>query len=879
MNTDEHRRLSERDAKQADWSLWGPYLSERAWGTVREDYSADGSAWGYFPHDHARSRAYRWNEDGLAGICDAGQRLCFALALWNGRDPILKERIYGLAGPEGNHGEDPKDYYFYLDNTPTHSYMRMLYKYPQRAFPYEQLRTENQRRGYHDFEYELVDTGVFADDRYFDVFVEYAKAASEDILIRLTIVNRAPVAAECHVLPTLWFRNTWSWGYAAGPMKDTPHKPMLRLDGDGVLAQHPGLPEYRLYAQATDAWWFTENETNTEGIFGVPNATPYVKDAFHRTLINGEQGALNPLQTGTKTAAHYPRTMQPDETWTVRLRLRAAGNDDPFTEFDTLVAQRQQEADAFYAAIQPPHLSDDDRRIQRQAFAGMLWTKQIYYYDVEQWLEGDPTAVPPESRKYGRNSDWRHLNNFDILSMPDKWEYPWYAGWDLAFHALPLARLDLAFAKQQMLLLTREWFIHPNGQLPAYEWSFSDVNPPVHAWGALRVYQIGIEQAGERDTAFLKTVFHKLLLNFTWWVNRKDAEGRNIFQGGFLGLDNIGLFDRSTRLPTGGYINQSDGTAWMGFYSLTMLEIALELAKDDAVYEDLAVKFYEHFLSIAVAMSGHYRHGVGLWDEDDGFFYDVLRLPDGNIVPLKVRSLVGLLPLLAVMTVGQPTLERLPEFARSIAWMMEHRPHLTGNLANTDVPGYGKALIYAIPTRERLLRVLRYMLDEDEFLSPFGIRSLSKAHERQPYSIRIGGETFSIDYQPAESRSGLFGGNSNWRGPIWFPINYLLIEALRKYHRYYGDDFTVEYPTGSGNWHTLAQIADDLSRRLVRIFQRDDDGRRPVYGGQDTFQHDPHWRDYVLFYEYFHGDNGAGLGANHQTGWTGLVVECLQGML
>jgi hypothetical protein len=877
-NTAEHERLM---ADQARWKMWGPYLSERAWGTVREDYSPHGTAWDYFPHDHARSRAYRWNEDGLAGISDDHQYLCFALALWNGQDPILKERLFGLTGPEGNHAEDVKEYYFYLDSTPTHSYMKMLYKYPQRAFPYNDLVMENRRRGFHDFEYELMDTGAFADNRYFDVFIEYAKADAEDILIQIEVVNRGEEAAACHVLPTLWFRNTWSWGYENGPMKDVPRKPLLVQSGRNgevsiIQAKHSAMRDYYLYAEGPLEFMFTENETNLKRLFNSPNQNPYVKDAFHQYVIGGETGAVNPYREGTKAAGLYHRMLQPGETWTIRLRLSIHAHGQPFEDFSTILDMRQQEADEFYASIQNPELSADERCIQRQALAGMLWSKQLFYYDIEQWITGDPGSPAPPARLNGRNHEWRHLNNFDVISMPDKWEYPWYAGWDLAFHCIPLALVDADFAKQQLILLTREWYMHPNGQLPAYEWAFGDVNPPVHAWAAMKVYEIDARQHGTPDTAFLKRIFNKMLLNFTWWVNRKDAEGHNIFQGGFLGLDNISLFDRSAALPTGGYINQSDGTAWMGFYCLTMLDIAIELAKDDPSYEDMAIKFFEHFLAIAVAISGVNRQGAGLWDEDDGFFYDVLCLPGGSAFPLKVRSLVGLMPMMAVETIGQPTMARLPGFARSMKWMVQHRPHLTGNIAAIDVEGYGHAVICTIPTRERLVSVLRYMLDENEFLSEYGIRSISKIHEAYPYSVILGGQTFSINYQPAESQSELFGGNSNWRGPIWFPINYLLIEALRRYYRYYGDDLKVECPTGSGVMMNLNQVADDLARRLARIFLRNDRDERPVYGGQPVFQHDPHWRDYILFHEYFHGDNGAGLGASHQTGWTGLIADLIQ---
>jgi hypothetical protein len=881
-STIEHQRLLAHHLRQANWKNWGPYLSERAWGTVREDYSERGDAWEYFPHDHARSRAYRWNEDGLAGISDRFQYLCFAVALWNGRDPILKERLFGLTGPEGNHGEDVKEYYFYLDSTPTHSYMKMLYKYPQAEFPYSKLVVENGRRGVHDLEYELLDTGVFAENRYFDVLVEYAKAAENDILIQISVTNRGPEAADCHLLPTLWYRNTWSWGYAAGPMGDVPGRPVInQIDGTrgtlAVQADHPAQGRYYLYAEGAAELLFTENETNLVRLFDGENRSPYVKDAFHRYLINGETGAVNSAQTGTKAAVLYRRRIAPGETRTTRLRLTDTARPEPFKEFTNTFQQRRAEADDFYRSIQPPTLSDDARRVQRQALAGMLWSKQMYYYDVEQWLTGDPTfPPPPEPRHRGRNREWTHLNNFDIISMPDKWEYPWYAGWDLAFHCIPLTLVDPDFAKRQLELLTREWYMHPNGQLPAYEWAFGDVNPPVHAWAAWRVYQIEAKQQGQPDTAFLKGVYHKLLLNFTWWVNRKDADGNNIFQGGFLGLDNISLFDRSAMLPTGGHLDQSDGTAWMGFYSLGMMKIALELAKDEPVYQDLGTKFYEHFLSIARAMTNCGGRGHGLWDEQDGFFYDALHLPDDRVVPLKVRSLVGLMPLLAVETLEPEVLAEMTDFNRRMHWFTTNRPHLSGNMASIEVEGVGRRHLVAILTRERLVSVLRYMLDENEFLSPYGIRSLSKVHQGQPYSLAFNGAAFSINYQPAESQSGLFGGNSNWRGPVWFPLNYLIIESLQKFHYYYGDDLKVEFPTGSGVMFTLNEVATELSHRLIRLFLQNEAGHRPIYGGLETFQNNPYWRNLILFNEYFHGDNGAGLGASHQTGWTGLVAKLIQ---
>ena len=889
--TAEQQRLLAANEHKPDWKKWGPYLSERAWGTVREDYSAYGTAWDYFTHDQARSRAYRWNEDGLMGICDRSQYLCFALALWNGRDPILKERLFGLGGPEGNHGEDVKEYYFYLDSTPTHSYMKMLYKYPQAAFPYDDLVAENERRGFYDFEYELLDTGVFDDDGYFDVLVEYAKNDVEDVLIKISVTNRGPQTAELAVLPTLWFRNTWSWGYEAGPMDDVPGKPRLYNAGDVegtavIRADHPAAGAYMLYAERAGELLFTENESNTARLFGVPNVVPYTKDAFHRTLIEGESDAVNPAQTGTKCAAVYRLAVAPGATEIVRLRLVQMPLDTPFAEFEPIFVQRTAEADEFYAAIQRADLGSDERNVQRQAFAGMLWTKQLYYYDVEQWLKGDPgPPVPPESRKKGRNREWVHLNNFDVLSMPDKWEYPWYAAWDLAFHCIPLVMVDPEFAKRQLELMTRVWYLHPNGQLPAYEWAFGDVNPPVHAWATWRVYKIDAKMNGKADRPFLERIFHKLLLNFTWWVNRKDEDGRNVFQGGFLGLDNISLFDRSAVLPTGGHIDQSDGTAWMGFFSLTMMHMALELARENPVYEDMATKFFEHFLSIANAMS-HGFAGQGLWDEADGFFYDVLHLPDDVLLPLKVRSLVGLMPLIAVETLEHELLAQMPDFKRRLHWFIKNRPHLAGNMLCTieDEP-HDQMHILGIVTPERLVRVLEYMLDENEFLSPYGIRSLSKVHET-PYLITVGGQTFSINYQPAESESGLFGGNSNWRGPVWFPINFLLIEALQRYHHYYGDTLKVEFPSGSGKRLNLWEVSVALSQRMIKMFLRDEaeiysaenysGGRRPIYGGTETFQNDAHWRDLILFHEYFHGENGAGLGASHQTGWTGLVAKLIQ---
>ena len=879
MKSAEHQRLADYQQRTSNWKHWGPYLSERAWGTVREDYSPHGTAWDYFPHDHARSKAYRWGEDGIGGISDRSQYLNFALALWNGKDAILKERMFGLTGSQGNHGEDVKEYYFYLDSTPTHSYMKMLYKYPQAAFPYGELEAENAHRGFHDFEYELLDTGVFAEDRYFDVVIEYAKAAEDDILIRITAHNRGPEAAELALLPTVWYRNTWAWGYAKGPMGNVDDKPTMQaISGENLSleANHPAQGTYYFYAQAADELLFTENETNTERLYGLLNDSPYVKDAFHRYVIEGDSQAVNPEQVGTKAAALYRKLVPAGESVTIELRLSAEAHNKPFADFDEIFAQRLAEADEFYDAVQRSDISAEQKSVQRQAFAGMLWTKQLFYYDVEQWLNGDPFASPPpESRKYGRNSDWEHLNNFDIISMPDKWEYPWYAAWDLAFHCLPLVLLDAGFAKRQLELMTREWYIHPNGQLPAYEWAFGDVNPPVHAWATWRVYKIDAKASGTGDVEWMKGIFHKLLLNFTWWVNRKDINGNNVFQGGFLGLDNISIFDRSAALPTGGHIDQSDGTSWMAFYALGMMKIALEIAKSDPIYQDLGTKFFEHFLAIARAMSDT-DNRQGLWDDEDGFFYDILHLPDGSTIPLKVRSLVGLMPLIAVEILDDEILDDMPVFERRMHWFLENRPHLSGNISDVDEHGQSHRHLVSILTKDRLISILRYMLDENEFLSPYGIRSISKYHEAHPFTLQFGNETFSINYQPAESQSGLFGGNSNWRGPIWFPINYLLIESLQKFHHFYGDDLKVEMPTGSGNMLTLDEIATDLSRRMIRMFTQDENGHRPIYGGLETFQKNPHWQDLVLFYEYFHGDNGAGLGASHQTGWTGLIAKLIQ---
>ena len=882
--TQEQQRLQQDRERVAYWKRWGSYLSDRQWGTVREDYSHDGEAWNYFPHDHARSRVYRWGEDGIAGISDTRQRLCFAIALWNGNDPILKERLFGLTGNEGNHGEDVKEYYFYLDNTPTHSYMKFLYKYPQQAFPYTQLIEENRRRSRLEPEFELLDTGIFKDDRYFDVFVEYAKAAPEDILIQITIVNRSQEASTLQLLPTLWFRNLWDWQ----PEMERPTMKVVNSDANlsRIEARHPTLGTRWLDCEGVAELLFTDNETNNERLFGTANHFPYVKDGINNYVINGRKNAVSPDRIGTKFAANYSLSFAPGETKTVRLRLSDRSQiSEPFSEefvgvastlWNRIFQTRKQEADEFYQAACPFTMSEDDRNIQRQAFAGLLWSKQYYQYSVHDWLKGDPgQPSPPAERKTGRNHEWTYLFSEDIISMPDKWEYPWFAAWDLGFHLIPLAQIDPDFAKLQLDRLTREWYMHPNGQLPAYEWKFSDVNPPVQAWAALQVYLIEQKSCGQGDRAFLQRVFHKLMLNFTWWVNRKDISGKNVFQGGFLGLDNIGIFDRSAELPTGGYLNQADGTSWMGMYCLNMLRIALELAKADNTYEDIASKFFEHFLYIADAIDGIGEADIALWDEEDGFYYDALNLPDGRQLPLKVRSMVGLIPLYAVAVLELETLEKFPGFKRRMDWFIRNRHDLKDNVACMETPGTGARRLLAIAYRSKLQRILQRLLDENEFFSPFGIRAVSKYHQDHPYCLKLDGHDYYIHYEPAESSTGLFGGNSNWRGPVWFPVNYLIIESLWRFYTYFGDDFKVECPTGSGIEMTLKEVAIVISERLIAIFQQDKSGRRPVYGGIDKFQTDPHWRDYILFHEYFHGDNGAGLGASHQTGWTGLVATLI----
>jgi hypothetical protein len=867
--TPEHERLHAPGAGQ-DWKRWGPYLSERQWGTVREDYSPYGNAWDYFPHDHARSRAYRWGEDGLAGISDDQQRLCLALALWNERDPILKERLFGLTNGEGNHGEDVKELYYYLDATPSHSYLKLLYKYPQAAFPYTQLVEENRRRGIGAPELEIIDTGVFDGDRYFDVAVEYAQAEPGDVLMRVTAHNRGPEDAPLHLLPQLWFRNTWSW--AAGRPR-----PSLRMaQREAIQADHPELGTYYLYADSYPEPLFCDNETNARRLYGV-DARGYFKDAIHDYVVGGHKEAVNPERSGTKVALWHTATVPAGGSLALRLRLAPRPLERPFGDFNRVLAVRQREADAFYAQLQADIDDADARHVQRQALAGMIWSKQFFYLDIPQWLAGDPAQpAPPPPRRHGRNWEWAHLNNAEVLSMPDKWEYPWYAAWDLAFHCIPLTLVDPEFAKNQLVLLTREWYMHPNGQMPAYEWAFGDVNPPVHGWAAWRVFEIDrAQRGGDGDLAFLERVFHKLMLNFTWWVNRKDAEGRNVFQGGFLGLDNIGVFDRSAQLPTGGHIDQSDGTSWMAMYSLNLMRIALELAQHNHVYEDIATKFFEHFLHIAEAMNNIGEGGIGLWDEQDEFFYDVLHLPDGGTQRLKVRSMVGLIPLFAVETLKPELLAGVPEFAARLEWFLNYRPDLAALVSHWNEPGRGECRLLSLLRGHRMKRLLRRMLDPAEFLSDYGVRALSRHHLEHPYVFRVNGMDLSVRYQPAESDSGLFGGNSNWRGPIWFPVNYLIIESLRRFHGYYSDDFRVECPTGSGRLVSLEQVADELSQRLARIFLKDERGLRPVFGHHPRLQTDPHFRDHLLFYEYFHGDSGRGVGASHQTGWTGLIAKLL----
>ncbi len=881
--TAENKRLEEARNQKILWKKWGPYLSERQWGTVREDYSDNGNAWDYFSHDQARSRAYRWGEDGLGGICDDHQVLCFSLALWNEKDPIIKERIFGLTNSEGNHGEDVKEYYFYLDSTPTHSYMKFLYKYPQKAYPYSDLVETNQRRSRHEMEYELLDTGVFEDDRYFDVFVEYAKAEPEDMLIKITIFNRGPDAAPVHVLPTLWFRNTWSWTSGGSKpilwsLADAKHKTIRGHHTDPLFQE--SLQDYILACEGEPTLLFVENETNSERLFGSPNISPFVKDGINDYLTHRKLTAVNPELKGTKASAHHRFTIDAGESVVVRLRLSGLSThpkENPFgKDFEEVFAARQSEADEFYRSVTPPSVKEDEANVMRQALAGMLWTKQYYYFDADTWLEEHHAHPLHGHTRQLRNREWFHMVNDHIISMPDKWEYPWYAAWDLAFHTIALSVVDPDFAKKQLELMLREIYLHPSGQIPAYEWNFSDVNPPVHAWATLFLHQTELGLRGEADIDFLKRSFSKLMLNFTWWVNRKDRFGKNVFEGGFLGLDNIGVFDRSAPLPTGGYLEQADGTAWMALFCQNMLELSIELASHDPSYEDLCSKFVEHFLWIASGMNrvGH----DGMWDEEDGFYYDILRLPDGSAQRLKVRSMVGLLPLCATSVIEAWQREKLPHVMNNFIQRLKRMPELLDSVHATG-PGHmgvENRGIMALVNQERLRRILTRMLDENEFLSPFGIRALSRYHLEHPYVFHVHGEEYRVQYLPAESDSGMFGGNSNWRGPIWMPVNTLIIRALLSYYLYYGDSFKIECPTGSGKMMDLFEVSREIASRLTRIFLKDEKGKRPVYGGTEKFQNDPQWRDNILFYEYFHGDNGAGLGASHQTGWTGLVAKMIE---
>ena len=862
------RMVEDRDGKK-NWRKFGPFLSERQWGTVREDYSPYGSAWDYFPHDHARSRAYRWGEDGIGGISDDKQFLCFAPAFWNKKDPIIKERLFGLAGPEGNHAEDCKELYYYLDSTPSHSYMKMLYKYPQQAFPYTQLLEENRRRGKHEREFEIYDTGVFVDDRYFDIFIEYAKADHDDILIRITAWNRGSEPAPLVILPTIWFRNIWSWG-------DAHSKPELFQDENNVIAiRHPELPAMYLACNGKANHLYCENNTNTQRLYGVASPGTF-KDGINDYIVSGSTDAVNRTDHGTKAAFVNDVTIKPGKSHVMKLRLSTAYHVDSFADFDDVFKTRIADADHFYDDLQKGITNKDHRNIQRQALAGMLWSKQYYHYDVSRWIEGDPgNPEPPSERRHGRNSQWMHLHNSDIISMPDKWEYPWYAAWDLAFHCIPLAIVDPEFAKHQLLLLTKEWYMHPNGQLPAYEWAFGDVNPPVHGWATWRIYKIDQKIQGKGDRKFLEESFHKLLLNFTWWVNKKDHNDNNVFQGGFLGLDNIGVFDRSAPMPPGVFIEQSDGTSWMAMFTLNMMRMALELAKENSVYQSLATKFFEHFLYIAGAMANISQEGINLWDDEDEFFYDVIQTNESR-ERVKVRSMVGLIPLFAVEVLDQEIFDTMPEFTKRLQWFLQNRPDLANLISRWYEKGKGERHLLSLLRGHRMKRLLYSMLDEKEFLSDYGVRALSKIHEPHPYHFRLNGNEFVVRYTPAESETSMFGGNSNWRGPVWFPVNYLIIESLQRFHHYYGDDFKVEHPTGSGNYYTLKEIAADLSNRLIRIFENDSNGRRPVFGDDEKHHSDPHFQNYLLFYEYFHGDNGRGVGASHQTGWTGLVAKLIQ---
>ena len=880
-DTREGVRLVMIQQKKGHWNRWGPFLAERAWGTVREDYSADGDAWNYFPHDHARSRVYRWNEDGLGGICDRHQYLCFALALWNGHDPILKERMFGLSGPEGNHGEDVKEYYFYLDNTPSHSYMKYLYKYPQAEFPYQQLLDENRRRTRLEREYELVDTGIFDGGRYFDVEVEYGKIAAEDLLVRINISNRGPEAAPIQVLPTLWFRNSWSWGRddrrPSIAAADTPTGSNLRR----AIARHWELGEYVLYCAGADELLFTENQTNNERIYGVPSPSPYVKDAFHEYVVHAKREAVNPAATGTKAAARYVRSIDAGKTITLELRLAAATDEhlleDPFADFDASLTKCKEEADEFYDVALPKELSADEKLVSRQAFAGMLWTKQYYHYVVTDWLNGDPAQPPPPPQRWtGRNHEWLHLFSRDVLSMPDKWEFPWFAAWDLGFHCVCLAHVDPQFAKDQILLMLREWYTHPNGQIPAYEWDFSDVNPPVLSLAARAVFEVERGKTGVADYSFIERVFQKMLINFTWWVNRKDALGNNIFQGGFLGMDNIGVFDRDN-LPPGYMLGQADGTSWMAAFAKSMLSTALLLAERNPDYEDVASKFWEHFVYIANAMNSLRDPYKSLWDEEDGFFYDQLISPDHEPTPIRARTMVGFVPMFGASTVPVKTFDRYPDFQRRREWFITHRPDLVESVEPMVVPGPTDQVILGLVRPDQLRRMLGYMLDENEFFSPYGVRAVSRYHLDHPLILNLEGKEYRLDYEPGESTTDLFGGNSNWRGPIWMPVNVLILLSLQEYHCHYGDSFQVECPTGSGQMKNLQQVAEELGRRLTNIFLRDEAGKRAVFGDCELFNNDPYWRDLIPFHEYFHGDTGRGCGASHQTGWTGAIAEILLG--
>jgi hypothetical protein len=871
MPTVEKKRL-EKSKEGHPWKKWGPYLTERQWGTVREDYSPSGSAWEYVTHDHARSKAYRWGEEGIAGISDDKQLLCFSMAFWNHKDPIIKERIFGLTGNEGNHGEDPKEYYYYLDSTPTHSYMKMLYKYSQHTFPYSLLVNENRRRGRHESEFELVDTGVFNENRYFDIFVEYAKADTDDILIKITVCNRGKEDAKLTVLPTIWFRNTWSY------MPETTVPKMYVGDENSIKMNHPMMDDFNLYCQDGAQLLFCNNENNTKRLYNCDHPTSkYYKDGINEYLVNGNKDAISPDREGTKASPKYDITVKAEGEYVIKLRLVNKNLNQPMGDFDALFNQRKKEADEFYDEIQTGITDADLKDVQRQAFAGMMWGKQFYYIDVSTWLDGDPGQMPPPAkRKTGRNQHWRHMSNADIISMPDKWEYPWYAAWDLAFHCIPIARIDPDFAKAQLVLFLREWYMHPNGQIPAYEWNFGDVNPPVHAYAVLRVFQIDKKVRGDDgDLEFLEQCYHKLLLNFTWWVNQKDTEGNNIFEGGFLGLDNIGVFDRSNPLPTGGHIEQADGTSWMAMYSLNMLRMSLDLAIHKPIYQHTASKFLEHFLFIAGALNNIGSTNVPLWDDEDNFYYDILHTPDGKTTRLKIRSMVGLIPLFAVETLKPEALVKLDFFRERLEYFLKDRPDLANLVSRWTDPGKGETRLLSLLRGFRMKRILKRCLDESEFLSDYGIRALSKFHKDNPYDYYHQGTKFSVGYLPAESDSGLFGGNSNWRGPIWFPVNYLIIESLLKFHHYYGDDFKIEYPTGSNNFITLQEVAAELSKRMMKIFTKDSNGHRAVYNHNKFLQADPHFKDYILFYEYFHGDDGSGIGANHQTGWTGLIADMI----